>query len=227
MNHTTRIISLATALVATTALTGCLRGGASTADPAALAEAFLSARAEANTMLMENTTLPDTGGGTYSGTALGMIKQSSNSEQVGTHWAGDASFEVAFATNDATFDGSITGIIARADTDQRDAYTLYYNGTQEEITEYLEGFDSTTGSIQITNGRLSPQSFNANYVSSEISGGFNHNGSDYQFGGTGRGYFFGSNADGLNVNAETNDGLTITENGTTRAGDFGATTIRE
>lgn len=221
-------MTVAGGLVAVTCLSGCLGGApVSTSDPAALAAAFLSARAEANTMFSETTTLPEGGTGTYAGTALGMIKQSSNMEQIGTHWAGDANFEVTFATNDAMFEGSITGIIAQENVDQREAYTLYYNGTEQEITDNLASYDQTSGSIEIKNGRLAPTSASPTYATSDISGGFTHNGSDYQFGGTGRGYFFGANADGLNVNAETNDGLTITENGATRAGDFGATMIRQ
>lgn len=221
---------MSVALAAATSLSGCLRG--STADPAAVAAALFEARSTANSILIDATTLPTTGSGTYSGYAAGMIKDTAldstgGPQQIGRHWVGDATFDVAFSSNSATFDGSIANILAKDDVDQRDAYTLYATGTQEEIATYLETFDQTTGSIAIKNGKLSPQVFNANYVTSDVSGGFTHNGDDLQFSGTGRGYFFGAEGQGLNVNAETNDALTITENGVSREGDFGATTIRE
>ena len=220
-----RIVLCGAALAATTALSGCLRG--TTADPAALAEAVILGRDARSDLIMQQTSLPQTGGATYNGFAAGMIKQNSNAEQVGLHWVGDASFDVAFAANDATFSGEIGNILAKDGVNQNDVLATYFGGTQQEVEDFLTGMDGTTGSIQITNGQLAPTSGSPTSATSDIDGSFTHSGSTYALSGNGRGFFFGANGEGLGVNAETNDGLSITENGTTRAGDFAAWTVAE
>ena len=60
-----------------------------------------------------------------------------------------------------------------------------------------------------------------------VSGGFTHDGDELEFDGLALGYFEGDNYEALRVNGDTvSDELTITENGTKRAGDFGIQTVR-
>ncbi|WP_292023253.1 hypothetical protein [Maritimibacter sp. UBA3975] len=226
-----RITMLAIALTTTSMTAGCLRNGvASVADPAATAALVFEARTNSRDLFMETTTMPTTGGATYAGYATGMIKDmaldsTGGPQQIGRHFVGDASFDVSFSSNDASFSGDITNILAKDDVDQRDVYTTYFSGSQQDIEDMISGFDPTTGSIRIANGALAPTATSPNAVASDVSGSFTHNGDTLEFGGRGRGFFFGADGEGLNVNAETNDGLTITENGATRVGDFGATTV--
>lgn len=216
-------------LAASTALTGCLKPG-SVLDAGATAALIYDTRAEARNLPMTNTTMPDTGGASYEGYAAGMIKDtdfdgSGMPTQIGRHFVGDAAFDVTFASNNASFSGEITNILAKDDVDQNDAYSAYFSGSADDIEAFLSTFDTTSGSIRFTNGKLAPTSNSPTAVTADIDGGFTHGSDKLDFGGTAIGYFAGTDGEVLFVNAETHEGLTITENGTPRYGDIGSTAV--
>jgi hypothetical protein len=225
-----RFAVLGAAVVSTSgcALLGIGAGG-STADPAATAALAVETRTEFNALNSGNTTLPTTGDANYSGFLSGVVKDTAMTNgsptQIGRMLVGDANFDVAFMTNDVDFSGTVNNILAKDEVDQTELYSVLTTGTAAELEALLDTYDGTTGELVFANGRLDTASGPTN-ITSDVSGTVTHNGDALAFGGTTRGYFIGANGEGMFINAETHEGLTITENGIDRVGDFGVRLVQ-
>lgn len=221
-----RLSALCALTVAGTMLSGCLGGTPSVLDAAALAELVVDTRSNTAPMLLETTTVPQNETATYRGYMGGVIKDPGSNTR-GTHYVGNAAFDVRFTNQDIAFSGEVTDIIARSGSELNDRYTTLQTGTKAEIEDMFDGYDTTTGTIRFADGKFVTGGVNPTQVTSKVSGGFTHEGTDYAFGGATNGYLFGADGEGLNVNAETSDRLTLTANGAAREGDFATVVVKE
>ena len=229
MNHSRRILAATAALAAATSMSGCalfgIGPGGSTADPVATAALAVQTRDDFNALASVDSTLPTSGEANYSGFMAGVVKDTQftggNPTQIGRMLVGDANFEVAFMASDVDFSGTVSNILAKDETDQNEFYIALTSGTAADVQALLETYDGTSGELTFTNGRLDTPVGTTKNITSNVSGTVTHNGDAIEFGGTTRGYFIGANGEGMFVNAETHEGLTIKENGGDRFGDFG------
>ncbi|WP_298496306.1 hypothetical protein [uncultured Maritimibacter sp.] len=216
-------------------LSGCsgtnTTGLPSVLDAAAIADLVVETRTDVRALNSATPTfanLPTNSSATYTGYAIGDIKTSSGATTA-RNWIGDASIDAQFTTNSVSFEGEVTNIVAknnvRAGNQPGSIAETFATGTEAEIEAAVGDYESTIGSITIANGRFAPGS--QDRIRADVSGGFTHDGDELEFDGLALGYFEGDNYEALRVNGDTvSDELTITENGTKRAGDFGIQTVR-